>query len=185
MNLVNCCPPIAKKDKISMNNQLNPNTGNNATKWRHYHWAVVFVLINRNKRFVNPHLTKLKLMNVNIHRTVMSLSDMCNLPYSHFPVQWIRKKLISNYKTKHAFQLNVRFTIEKDIRYGTSLKNSTDNLHTAMPLNKCQILSSVCSVEALHQICPNWIEKLRNKSWPHAMLSCWRTNKTKRYIYSI
>lgn len=29
-----------------------------------------------------------------------------------------------------------------------------------MPLNKCQILSAVCSVEPLHPVCPNGSEEL-------------------------
>lgn len=57
------------------------------------------------------------------------------------------------------FKSNIRLTRERVIRYGTSLKNSTDNLHSAMPLNKCQMLSAVCSVEPLHPVCSNGSEE--------------------------
>ena len=80
------------------------------------------------------------------------------------------------------FNSNVRLTREKDIRYGTSLKNSTDNLHTAMPLNKCQILSAVCSVEPLHPICPNGSEEQWEISPEITMWEC-RQDKTLLHVF--
>lgn len=73
------------------------------------------------------------------------------------------------------FKSDARLPRERDIRYGTSLKNSTDNLHTAMALDKCQILSAVCTEQLLPPICPHESEEPGIQSWSR-LLPSWRQN---------
>lgn len=116
----------------------------------------------------HPHLawvfeTQEHLVNINHHITLISLGDkayfiVCSLTAICQPSETERSWSLTT-RRNMPFKSNVSLTCEKVIRYGTSLKNSTDNLHTVMPLNKCQILSAVSSVEPLHSICPNGSEE--------------------------
>lgn len=115
----------------------------------------IFLTSGGNEGNCHLQLTELCLN----HITVMLFYDIiCSLKAICRPHETERCWYLTT-RNNMPFNSNACLTREKDIRYGTSLKNSTDNLHTAMALNKCQILSAVCTEELLHPICPHESEE--------------------------
>lgn len=131
-----------------------------AVMFQNQQLSELFLIPKKNEGNVQAQLTVLK-QNINHQSSVMSLYDIiCSLKAICQSCETERRWYLTT-RNNVPFNSNVWLTREKDIRYGTSLKNSTDNLHTAMALNKCQTLSAVCSEELLHPVRPNASEELQ------------------------
>lgn len=137
-----------------------PSGGVWAVMFQNQQLSEPFLIPKKNEGNVQAQLTVLK-RNINHHTPLMSLHDIiCSLKAICQSCETERRWYLTT-RNNVPFNSNVWLTREKDIRYGTSLKNSADNLHTAMALNKCQTLSAVCSEEPLHPVRHSASEELQ------------------------